>query len=173
MVRAKKGFTMVEMMIVLVIIGIIAAFAIHSMLESRTSANESGAEKALRTLVDQESVFYKTDYDADGKDYSYDLANLRNQVDGAGVAINLIGEDLAAGLKEGYSFGVCTTYNAAGDADKRGFAYYAVPEVYKQTGRKTYVVNSEGLFFYKDTGSNAVIAAWPDVTDGTWVAMGT
>ena len=173
MIRAKKGFTLVEMMIVLVIIGIIAAFAIPSMLESRTSANESGGEKSLRTLADQESVFYKTDYDGDGKDYCYDLAALRNTVDGNGQAINLIGADIAAGLKEGYIIGACATYNAAGDNDKRGYAYYAVPEVYKQTGRKTYVINSEGLFFYKDTGSKAVIGNWPDVTDGTWVAMGT
>ncbi len=171
---AKRGFTLVEMMIVLVIIGIIAAFAIPSMLESRTSANESGAEKALRTIVDAEATFYKTDYDMDGKDYSYDLANLHDQADANGNPIALIDPVLKTGTKEGYLFGVCTTYNAAGDNDKRGFAYYAVPEVYKQTGRKTYVINSEGIMYYKDTGNNNVIGAWPDpINDATWVKAGS
>ncbi len=171
--RTIRGFTLVEMMIVLVIIGVIAAFTIPGMLESRTSANESGAEKALATLVDAEAIFYKTDYETDGKDFSFNLANLHDQLDGNGQAIHLIDPALAAGLKEGYRFGVCTTYNAAGDADVHGYAYYAVPEVYQHTGRKSYVVNHEGVMFYKDTGSNAVVAAWPDpINDASWIQVG-
>ncbi len=184
MIRAKRGFTLVEMMIVLVIIGIIAAFAIPSMLESRTSANESGAEKALRTIVDAEATFYKTDYDMDGKNYSYHiggagtgLSNLSAQLDGNGQAINLIDPVLAGGLKEGYIYGDCADYNTV-DADRRGFAYYAVPEVYKQTGRKSYVVSSDGVMYYMDTGSNAVIAGFPGATPAAmaaagWIQVGT
>ena len=179
MIRAKRGFTLVEMMIVLVIIGIIAAFAIPSMLESRTSANESGAGKALRTIVDAEATFFKTDYDGDGHNYSYKgplgngITNLNTQPDANGNPINLIDAALASLTKEGYIYGECDDYDAAGTADRRGFAYYAVPEVYKQSARKTYVVSSNlGVIFYKDTGNNTPPAGFPGATMAAMAAAG-
>ena len=172
--RNQKGFTLVELMIVLVVIGIIAAFAIPNLMEAQKAGNETGAEKAMKTLVDAEANFKKADPDNDGSDFSYNLLNLHDQADVAGNKIAPIPLPLAQGAKEGYDYGACATYNAAGGVDpKFGFAYYAVPTQYATTGRRTYVVNHEGQIYYKDTGNNTVVAAWPDpANDATWIRLG-
>ncbi|GEM_PF-1330906 len=163
----------VSLLLLPVYIGIIAAFAIPSMLESKTSANESGAQRSLRCIADAEELFSKTDPDQDGKDYCCDLANLHDQPDAKGNPIALIDPLLKTGTNGNYLFGALPTYSAVGSAfgkkDKLGFAYYAVPEVYGQTGRKTYILNSEGLLFSMDTGGK-IPTGWPtDPFSEGWV----
>ena len=54
--RKRKAFTLVELMIVLAIIAIIAAFAIPNLMKSRMSANETSAVGSLRNLRDPSAV---------------------------------------------------------------------------------------------------------------------
>jgi type IV pilus assembly protein PilA len=61
--RGKKGFTLIELMIVIAIIAIIAAIAIPGLLSSQRASNERNASTSLKTLTSAEADFRANDRD--------------------------------------------------------------------------------------------------------------
>src|SRR6187455_327077 len=61
--RAARGFTLIELMIVIAIIAIIAAIAIPGLLSSQRASNERNASTSLKTLSSAEADFRSNDRD--------------------------------------------------------------------------------------------------------------
>jgi prepilin-type N-terminal cleavage/methylation domain-containing protein len=97
--QSQSGFSLIELMIVVAIIGIIASIAIPNMLASKRAGNEASAQSSMRTISSCEQAYFHT-Y---GNGSYADLATL-----GARVMTDSV---LSSGNKSGYHFEVTPEAN--------------------------------------------------------------
>src|SRR5437868_1169540 len=140
--RKQKGFSLIELLIVVAIILIIAAIAIPNLLKARISANQASAVGSLRTITTSE-IGYQSSYGQ----LSDTLAQLGSPVGAAtctssSVTACLIDPVLAAGVKSGYTFVYAPI---VGGAVNSGFTVNADATTQGTTGDMHYFTDNSGV----------------------------
>ena len=150
MAKGAKGFSLIELLIVVAIILVIAAIAIPNFLRSRTAANQSSAVASLHTLGIAEMTYAST-Y---GAGYTFEMSYLAPPSGGAGptsTAAGLIDSVLATGVKSGYNF-----IYSPGAIDSSGrvnaFSFNATP-ISNSTGTQYYYTDESGVIRQNSTNA--------------------
>lgn len=154
--KYNDGFSLIELLLVVAIIGVISAIAIPNLLSSRRSANEASALAALRTISSGEATYQAT---AGAGNYG-DLASL--------VTLNLV--DSAVGLatiagpgtpRTGFLFSAAVVAGAgmpAFDAKAQPFLHTSAGILFA-TGSRSFFVNEAGVMYFNTTDTAPTCSA--------------
>jgi prepilin-type N-terminal cleavage/methylation domain-containing protein len=187
-----KGFTLIELMIVLVIVAVITAIALPNQIRSREAANETAAIASCHAIATAQNIYRRTDYNHDGVlEYAQHIKGDNSLFETtAGLEdIVLVDRGLAnaegdpqttATAKAGYVFKVLTGQGATAtggaysyvDANGHmtlGYAVSAVPDQYDGTGRNAFLLSAEGAIYQNDRGAGNTGHEPNYDPDSTWV----
>ena len=158
-IKARAGFSLIELLIVVAIILIIAAIAIPNLLRARIASNESSAAASVRSIATSQ-IAYNAAYPTIG--YAAALTNLGGPASGcspSSVTACLLDNVLSSGTKSGYTF-VAAGFSGSGGTND-SFVGSSAPVAFNQTGVRNFCIVTDGVLRSNPGASGGVPA--PDV----------
>ncbi len=155
----RKGFSLIELLIVVTIILIIAAIAIPNLMRNKIQANETSAVGSLRALTES-ALLYSNSYGGFPHALS-DLGPAAGGTPASSASADLIDSVLASGVKSGYRFAY-----AAGTADPNGnvlsYTITATPVAPGSSGQRSFFTDQSGTI--RNTSNGNADATSPPIS---------
>jgi len=153
--RKQKGFSLIELLIVVAVILIISAMAVPNFLRSRLRANEASAVASLR-MINTAAITYSIIYPDLGFPAQLTTMGGANPCATASSAqACLIDDTLAQGNKSGYNF----VWTGDGAVPSFSFIVTGTPQVVGGSGQRMFCTDQTGVIHYDLTGSGCTNAS--------------
>jgi len=148
--RGTRGFSLIELLIVIAIILIILAIAVPKLGSAKMNANEMAVLREIQTVTSMQ-----TQYMSQFGRYATTLAELGPPTSGGPgpQASDLIPGSLAAGDKDGYIFTLAAT--------PQGFTLNVNPKAYNSTGRRTFF-SDQSMIIHQNWSAEPANASSPE-----------
>jgi type IV pilus assembly protein PilA len=151
----QKGFSLIELLIVVAVILIISAMAVPNFLRSRMHANEASAVASLRT-INTAAITYSITYPDLGFPAQLTTMGGANPcLTASSTQACLIDGTLSQGNKSGYNF----VWTGDGAVPSFSFIITGTPQVVGGSGQLMYCTDQTGMIHYDPSGSGCTNAS--------------
>jgi type IV pilus assembly protein PilA len=152
--KNHRGFSLIELLIVVAIILTISAIAIPSYLRSRMQANEASAVSSLR-MVNTAAITYSSTYVNVG--YPTNMADMggANPCTAISTSACLLDDSLAQGTKSGYAL----AWTGDGATPSVAYTITGTPLVVGGSGQRMFCTDQTGVIRYDPSGAGCTDAS--------------
>lgn len=193
-----RGFSLLELMIVLTIIATLAALAIPNLIRAKMAANEVASIAMIKSFGTSQELYHRTDWDGNGfLEYAQNIGpnggngnleslyfNIKsNSITGLmdssviNAEVPKSGSYTTVTPRNGYmfyvqlgtAFPIVTSYVNSKGAMTQGYSICGLPNQYSLSGVNSFQMNSNGVIFAKDQGANTLVPAYNVNPVNAWV----
>ena len=154
--KNQKGFSLIELLIVVAIVLIISAIAIPSYLRSRMQANEASAVGSVR-MINTSAVTYSSTYADVG--FPANMADMggANPCSATSTTACILEDTIAKGTKSGYSF----VWTGDGVTPSVAYSLTGTPLVVGGSGQRMFCTDQTGVIRYDPSGAGCNASSSP------------